>query len=97
MDKIQKVLIKAGRKDLAQEYFEKVAGKSLEELMVAAKKIKDEYTKLKSEASKHPNNESLQGRLIAKEEQLRRVANAIRAKKDEALDKAEERRKKAEA
>lgn len=27
MDEIQKVLVKAGRKDLAQKYYEKVAGK----------------------------------------------------------------------
>jgi len=29
MDKIQKVLIKAGRKDLAEEYYRKIAGSSL--------------------------------------------------------------------
>lgn len=32
MDQIQKILIKAGRKDLAQEYYEKVAGDSLENI-----------------------------------------------------------------
>jgi len=39
MDKIQKALIKAGRKDLAQEYFEKIS-KSLEEMIQDADKIK---------------------------------------------------------
>jgi len=37
--------------------------------------------KLKNEAGKHPNNKSLQTRLEAKEEQLRRVADAIRSMK----------------
>ena len=80
MDIIQKVLIKAGRKDLAQEYFEKIA-KSLEEMVKDADKIKAEYNKLKDEAGRHPNNKSLQARLTAKEEQLRRVAEAIRSMK----------------
>jgi hypothetical protein len=33
MDKIQKVLVKAGRKDLAQKYYEKFSSKKNEELM----------------------------------------------------------------
>lgn len=40
MDKIQKILIKAGRKDLAQEYFKKIAGKYDEQKRIIEKALK---------------------------------------------------------
>jgi len=41
MDKIQKTLIKAGHKDLAQEYFNKVAGKEESSLREIQKNLND--------------------------------------------------------
>jgi len=37
MDEIQKVLIKAGRKDLAQKYYEKVAAKTVKKPLIETK------------------------------------------------------------
>ena len=41
MDNIQRELIKAGRKDLAQQYYEKTASKNIDEKINKLKKFKD--------------------------------------------------------
>jgi hypothetical protein len=69
MDKIQKTLIKAGRKDLAQEYFNRVAKKIIassdytasewvEQVEIILKKIHTELDRIKKEKAIHAGSES---------------------------------------
>jgi hypothetical protein len=61
----------------------KKEGKSIEEMTKDADKIKSEYEDLKKQSEKNPKDENLKAKFEAKEEQLRRVASAIRDKKSE--------------
>lgn len=53
-------------------------GKSESEMKKDADKFKKELNDLKKEAKSHPNDKSLEARVISKTEQLKRVASAIR-------------------
>ena len=66
-------------------------GKSLADMKKSANKFKKELAQLKKDLKKSPNNTSIEGRKEAKEEQLRRVASAIRnarADKHESVNEA---------